>query len=143
MNETRFTSRAQTALRLAQGCASELGHGYVGTEHLLLGLARDGKGVAAQVLRGVGLDAARLKEHIAQLVGVGDSGSRPSQWLTPRCKRVIELALMEIPQEYQKPVLRKVITDKWPVNIPAGKNLPGYWKKRFLYRVAKNKHFIE
>lgn len=57
--------------------------------------------------------------------------------------RVIELALMEIPQEYQKPVLRKVITDKWPVNIPAGKNLPGYWKKRFLYRVAKNKHFIE
>ena len=95
LNETRFTSRAQTALRLAQGCASELGHGYVGTEHLLLGLAREGKGVAAQVLRGVGLDAARLKEHIAQLVGVGESGSRPSQGLTPRCKRVIELALEE------------------------------------------------
>ena len=36
---------------------------------------------------------------------------------------------VEIPPEYQKPVLRKVITDKWPVNIPAGKNLPGYWKK--------------
>ena len=95
LNETRFTSRAQTALRLAQGCASELGHGYVGTEHLLLGLAREGKGVAAQVLRGVGLDAARLKEHIARLVGVGESGSRPSQGLTPRCKRVIELALEE------------------------------------------------
>ena len=67
----------------------------MGTEHLLLGLAREGKGVAAQVLRGVGLDAARLKEHIAQLVGVGESGSRPSQGLTPRCKRVIELALEE------------------------------------------------
>ena len=51
--------------------------------------------------------------------------------------RAIEIALMEVPPEYRSPVMRKVITDKWPVNVPAGKNLPGYWKKRFLYRVAK------
>ena len=47
MNDTRFTQRAQTALRLAQQCSAELGHGYVGSEHLLLGLAREGSGVAA------------------------------------------------------------------------------------------------
>ena len=57
--------------------------------------------------------------------------------------RAIEIALMEVPPEYRSPVMRKVITDKWPVDVPAGKNLPGYWKKRFLYRVAKNKRFIE
>ena len=42
MSETRFTERAQAALRLAQECSAELGHGYVGSEHLLLGLAREG-----------------------------------------------------------------------------------------------------
>ena len=51
MNETRFTERAQTALRLAQECSAELGHGYVGSEHLLLGLSREGRGVAARVLQ--------------------------------------------------------------------------------------------
>ena len=50
MSETRFTERAQAALRLAQECSAELGHGYVGSEHLLLGLAREGKGVAAKAV---------------------------------------------------------------------------------------------
>ena len=54
MNETRFTERAQAALRLAQEGSAELGHGYVGSEHLLLGLAREGKGVAAKVLQAAG-----------------------------------------------------------------------------------------
>ena len=54
MNETRFTERAQAALRLAQEGSAELGHGYVGSEHLLLGLAREGKGVAAKVLHPLG-----------------------------------------------------------------------------------------
>ena len=52
---TRFTQRARTALTLAQACAAELGHSYVGSEHLLLGLAREEQGMAARVLRTAGL----------------------------------------------------------------------------------------
>ena len=95
MNETRFTERAQTALRLAQECSAELGHGYVGSEHLLLGLIREGRGVAAKVLLAAGLEAEALKTAVARMVGVGAPGGAPSQGLTPRCKKIIELSLSE------------------------------------------------
>ena len=95
ISETRFTQRAQAALRLAQECSAELGHGYVGSEHLLLGLAREGKGVAAKVLQSAGLEPESLKAAIARMVGVGAPGCAPSQGLTPRCKKIIELSLTE------------------------------------------------
>ena len=95
MSDTRFTQRAQTALRLAQESASELGHGYVGSEHLLLGLAREGQGVAAKVLQAAGLGPEDLKKGVADLVGRGAPGGPPAQGLTPRCKKIIELALSE------------------------------------------------
>ena len=95
MSETRFTERAQAALRLAQECSAELGHGYVGSEHLLLGLAREGKGVAAKVLQSAGLEPESLKAAIARMVGVGAPGGAPSQGITPRCKKIIELAMSE------------------------------------------------
>lgn len=95
MNETRFTQRAQAALRLAQESAAELGHGYVGSEHLLLGLAGEGRGVASKVLLAAGLEPEKLKKTVAQLVGVGTPGAAPSQGLTPRCKKIIELSLTE------------------------------------------------
>ena len=95
MSETRFTERAKAALRLAQECSAELGHGYVGSEHLLLGLAREGKGVAAKVLQSAGLEPESLKAAIARMVGVGAPGGAPSQGLTPRCKKIIELSLTE------------------------------------------------
>ncbi len=95
LNETKFTERAQTALRLAQEASGELGHGYVGSEHLLLGLSREGRGVAAKVLQGAGLTPEDLRAAIARMVGVGTPGERPSQGLTPRCKKIIELSLAE------------------------------------------------
>ena len=95
MNETQFTQRAQAALRLAQESAAELGHGYVGSEHLLLGLAKEGRGVASKVLQAAGLEPEGLKKTISQLVGVGTPGTAPSQGLTPRCKKIIELSLNE------------------------------------------------
>jgi ATP-dependent Clp protease ATP-binding subunit ClpC len=95
LNETKFTERAQTALRLAQECSTQLGHGYVGSEHLLLGLAREGKGVAAKVLQGAGLDAESLRTAIVHAVGSGTPGSAPAQGMTPRCKKIIELSLSE------------------------------------------------
>ena len=56
----RFTERAQKVLIIAQQEAAALGFNYVGTEHLLLGLVKEGKGIAAQVLKGKGVDSIRL-----------------------------------------------------------------------------------
>ncbi len=95
MSETRFTERAQTSLRLAQESSSELGHGYVGSEHLLLGLAREGQGMAARVLYRAGLESEAIRSAIKRLVGMGVPGAQPSQGLTPRCKKIIELSLAE------------------------------------------------
>ena len=57
MNENKFSPRAEEALRLSQEAAGELGHGYVGTEHLLIGLIEEGSGVAAQILNAHGVAA--------------------------------------------------------------------------------------
>ena len=95
MNNSQFTQRAQAALRLAQESSSHLGHGYVGSEHLLLGLLKEGQGVAAKVLTRAGLTVEAIQTSIARLVGVGAPGGLPSQGLTPRCKKIIELALSE------------------------------------------------
>ncbi len=95
MNDNRFTERAQTALRLAHDSASELGHSYVGSEHLLLGLALEGDGVAAKALKGSGISAEAIKKSITDHIGVGQPGDMPAQGLTPRTKRIIELALAE------------------------------------------------
>ncbi len=95
MSEKRFTDRALAALRLAQEASAELGHGYVGSEHLLLGLAREGRGVAARVLQSAGLESETIRASIARMVGVGAPGGSPSQGLTPRCKKIIELSLSE------------------------------------------------
>ena len=95
LHQTNFTQRAQTALRLAQESAAELGHGYVGSEHLLLGLLREGQGAGARVLNGAGLEAESLRAAIVRAVGSGIPGALPSQGLTPRCRHIIELALAE------------------------------------------------
>ena len=93
LNDVNFTQRAQTALRLAQESAAELGHGYGGTEHLLLGLLREGGGVAARVLQSAGLEAETIRTAILRAVGSGIPGALPSQGLTPRFRHIIELAL--------------------------------------------------
>jgi ATP-dependent Clp protease ATP-binding subunit ClpC len=72
-----------------------LGHAYVGSEHLLLGLARERRGVAAHALKHVGLEAQDIHAQIAHLVGVGTPGGLPSQGLTPRCRHILELAVSE------------------------------------------------
>ncbi len=95
MNENRFTERAQEVFSLAQEAATELGHGYVGSEHLLLGLAREKDGVAGKVLTGSGITAEKIKDAIVKSVGVGESGTAPAQGLTPRSKHIIELAVAE------------------------------------------------
>ena len=90
MND-RFTERARLAIRKAQETAAELGHSYVGTEHLLLGILREEEGLGARVLRQNGIREPQLLEQLVKTAGRGTPGM-PVQGLTPRCKRVIELA---------------------------------------------------
>ena len=93
MNENKFTPRAEEALRLSQEAAGDLGHGYVGTEHLLLGLIREEDGIAHSVLMEAGLNDEMIVEIIKKSVGAGLPGSNPAQGLTPRAKRVVEIAM--------------------------------------------------
>lgn len=90
-----FTRRARMVLSLAQEEARRLGHDYMGTEHLLLGLIREGDGLAARVLRQQGVALERVRGRVEQLIGRGDSTAVGAICLTPRLKRVIELAVAE------------------------------------------------
>ena len=69
MSESKFTPRAQSVLRLSHEAAEELGHSYVGTEHLLLGVLREEAGGACRVLGELGLDQYRAREAVIASVG--------------------------------------------------------------------------
>ena len=95
MSENKFTPRAEEALRLSQEAAEELGHGYVGSEHLLLGLIREEEGTAHRVLSEFGVTDEMVCSVLQRSVGKGVSGTAPSQGLTPRARSVVELAVSE------------------------------------------------
>src|ERR687885_2431068 len=91
----KFTKRARRVLTFAQEEAQRLNHNYIGTEHLLLGLIREEEGLAAKVLRDLGLDQTRVRQVIEEIVGRGQASPGTRLSLTPRTKRVIELAVDE------------------------------------------------
>ncbi|NSW92392.1 MAG: ATP-dependent Clp protease ATP-binding subunit [Firmicutes bacterium] len=91
----RFTERAEKALAYSQESAMELGHNYVGTEHLLLGLVKEGSGVAARVLQSQGVTEGKILREIEQLVGRGEKTGQQPLGFTPRTKRVLELSFKE------------------------------------------------
>ena len=92
----KFTARAEKALEYAQDIAMELGHNYIGTEHLLYGLIEEGTGVASKVLQNQNLTAEKVKGSIEEIVGVGESIEDTKEIsFTPRTKRVIENAFLE------------------------------------------------
>ena len=87
----RFTLRAQKAIEEAYQASHQLGHSYVGTEHLLLGLMREGEGLACRCLRRSGLEESAVTELVTASAGRGTPGP-PAQGLTPKAKKTIELA---------------------------------------------------
>jgi ATP-dependent Clp protease ATP-binding subunit ClpA len=92
----RFNDRAKRVLALAQDEAIRFNHNYIGPEHLLLGLVREGEGVAGQVLAGLGVDLSRARREVESLIGRGESTASPSEiTLIPRTKKIIELAIDE------------------------------------------------
>lgn len=90
-----FTEKANTALNLAVEAAQELGHTYIGTEHIVLGLLREGTGVAASVLGGRGVTAAQYLDKIIEAESSGSFSRLTPEDFTPRAKKAMEMALAE------------------------------------------------
>ena len=91
----RFTQRAQKVLQLAQEEAIRMKHESIGTEHILLGLIREGGGIAAKALEAIEIDFSTIEEGVDKLVGSGTKDVGPIVHYTPRAKKVIELSVDE------------------------------------------------
>jgi ATP-dependent Clp protease ATP-binding subunit ClpA len=91
----RFTDRARRVVVLAQDEARRLNHDYIGTEHLLLGLIHEGKGVAARVLEALGISLAAVRQQVEEIIGTGQEPPDGRIPFTPRAKKVLELSLRE------------------------------------------------
>jgi ATP-dependent Clp protease ATP-binding subunit ClpA len=91
----RFTDRARRVVVLAQEESRRLGHDYIGTEHLLLGLIREGEGMAARALKSLDVSLDRVRREIEERVGRGEGVSSGHIPFTPRAKKVLEMSLRE------------------------------------------------
>jgi ATP-dependent Clp protease ATP-binding subunit ClpC len=91
----RFTERARQVVVLAQDEARGLGHNYIGTEHLLLGLLREEEGIAARVLESRKLSLEEVRVEVGRIIGPGDVLPERQIPFTPRAKKTLELSLRE------------------------------------------------
>ena len=91
----KFSERARKVLSLAQEEAQRFNHNYIGTEHILLGLVRETEGVAARVLFNLSVELSKVRSAVEFIIGKGDRPSPGDIGLTPRAKKVIELAVDE------------------------------------------------
>ena len=91
----RFTDRARRVVVLAQEEARKLNHNYIGTEHILLGLVREGEGVAAKALESLGISQQAVRQQVEEIIGQGQQTPSGHIPFTPRAKKVLELSLRE------------------------------------------------
>jgi len=91
----RFTEKAQTAINSAKEISRELGHFYVGTEHLLLGLLKETEGVASMVLMNQGITYAIIEEQVTDLISNNTIQTKEPEGFTPRVRRILEMSLKE------------------------------------------------
>ena len=91
----KFSERARRVLSLAQEEAQRFNHNYIGTEHILLGLVRETEGVAARVLSNLGVELSKVRSAVEFIIGRGEKSIPGEIGLTPRAKKVIELAVDE------------------------------------------------
>ena len=90
----KFTNKAKKVIEISNDISVELGHNYIGTEHLLYGLVKEGTGIAAKVLNNKGITEEKIKVKIEEILGVGRP-IKETLGFTPRTKRVIENAFLE------------------------------------------------
>lgn len=91
----RFTDRARRVIVLAQEEARSLQHNYIGTEHILLGLIREGEGIAAKALNAKGVELDNTRKQIKEMIGTGTVSPSGHIPFTPHAKQVLELSLRE------------------------------------------------
>jgi len=91
----RFSQRARRVVVLAQEEARILNHNYIGTEHILLGLIREGEGLAARALESLGISLEAVRQQVEQIIGRGQQAPSGHVPFTPRAKKVLELSLRE------------------------------------------------
>jgi ATP-dependent Clp protease ATP-binding subunit ClpA len=91
----KFSQRARSVMALAREEARNLNHNYIGTEHLLLGLIREREGVAAKTLTNLGIELEKVRKAVEFTIGRGDRAPDGDIGLTPRARKVIELAVEE------------------------------------------------
>jgi hypothetical protein len=91
----RFTDRGRRVVVLAQEEARLLNHNYIGTEHVLLGLLREGEGIAARVLTNLGIGLDEVRGEVERIIGRGSESPHGHVPFTPRAKKVLELSLRE------------------------------------------------
>ncbi|MDP7485470.1 MAG: Clp protease N-terminal domain-containing protein, partial [Dehalococcoidia bacterium] len=91
----KFSERARRVLSLAQEEAQRFNHNYIGTEHILLGLVRETEGVAARVLSNLNVELVKVRSAVEFIIGRGERPTPGEIGLTPRAKKVIELAVDE------------------------------------------------
>ena len=91
----KFSERARRVLSLAQDEAQRFNHNYIGTEHILLGLVRETEGVAARVLSSLSVDLSKVRSAVEFIIGRGEKPAQGEIGLTPRAKKVVELAVDE------------------------------------------------
>jgi ATP-dependent Clp protease ATP-binding subunit ClpC len=91
----RFTDRARRVVVLAQEEAKQLNHNYIGTEHILLGLIREGDGIAAKALAELNIAIEQVREQVQEIIGQGQQAPSGHIPFTPRAKKVLELSLRE------------------------------------------------
>jgi hypothetical protein len=94
----RFTDKARRVVVLAQEEARILNHNYIGTEHILLGLLREGEGVGARALESLGVSLEAVRRQVEEIIGQGQSAPSGHIPFTPRAKKVLELGLRESKQ---------------------------------------------
>ncbi|MBO0699405.1 MAG: NDP-hexose 4-ketoreductase, partial [Zavarzinella sp.] len=94
----RFTDRARKVMQLANQEAQRFHHEYIGTEHMLLGVIKEGSGVAANVLQNLGIDLRKVRSEVEKIVQTGPGGDQTVLGKlphTPRAKKVIEYSIEE------------------------------------------------
>lgn len=94
----RFTDPARKVVVLAQEEARMLGHSYIGTEHLLLGLVHGGDNVGGRTLESLGISLEEVRRQVEEIIGTGESPPTGHIPFTPRAKKILELSLREAPQ---------------------------------------------
>jgi len=91
----RFTEHARQVVVLAQDESRALGHNYIGTEHLILGLMREQEGIAAQALESLGINVDGVRADVTRIIGTGEEIETGQIPFTPRAKKVLELSVEE------------------------------------------------